>query len=79
MEVSLTGPKARPVFGKAKPQNLPVGSGLIVIQYSCRHEYLGVSLTGPKARPVFGKAVVRIGWLGAIFKYLRGMRAVNVP
>ena len=46
MEVSLTGLKARPVFGKAKPQNLPVGSGLIVIQCSQRTQ-----TSGPRPEP----------------------------
>ena len=30
LEVSLTGPKARPVFGKAKPRNFPAGSKIMV-------------------------------------------------
>ena len=30
LEVSLTGPKVWPVFGKAKPQNILVHSGFMV-------------------------------------------------
>ncbi|MFQ9872037.1 MAG: hypothetical protein ACLRVT_03145 [Oscillospiraceae bacterium] len=30
LKVSLTGPKVRPVFGKAKPRNIPVGSKFLV-------------------------------------------------
>ena len=51
--VSFTGPKAWPVFGRAKAQNVPVGAGLVCNTMFTGREHQGVSARWDTAEAAF--------------------------